>query len=104
TLAHSPETGATEIGTRLSPSSRGRLYPIEGERALCAHAVDTPKPARILGMRHPRHLAVRAILRRLGFASDGEAPYFGGRALRFVLERGAWQDGGRARAQRAAVA
>lgn len=94
TLAHSTETGEVEIGTRLLPSVWGRLYPIEGGRALCAHAFGTLALDRILGMCHPQNVAVPAILRRLGFAADGEAPYFGGRALRFVLERDVWRSHG----------
>jgi len=93
TLAHSLETGDIEIGTRLLPSAWGRLYPVEGGRALCAHAFGTLRLDRILGMCHPQNLAVPAILRRLGFVADGDGPYFGGRASRFVLEREAWSRG-----------
>lgn len=91
TLAPSSETGEIEIGTRLMPVTWGRLYPIEGGRALCEHAFVTLRLERIVGMCHPRNVAVPAILRRLGFREDGEAEYFGGVGLRFVLDRDAWE-------------
>lgn len=103
TLAPSSETGEIEIGTRLLPSTWGRLYPIEGGRALCEHAFGTLRLPRIVGMCHPNNVAVPAILRRLGFAADGEAPYYGGRALRFVLDAATWSSRRRARVVAAAV-
>ncbi|HEY0232124.1 MAG TPA: GNAT family N-acetyltransferase [Dokdonella sp.] len=80
-----------EIGTRLSPWTWGRLYPIEGGRALCAHAFDTVGLPRVLGLCHPDNIAVPAILRRLGFTAEGETLHFGHRALRFVLQREDWR-------------
>lgn len=80
-----------EIGTRLSPRTWGRLYPIEGGRALCAHAFETVGLARLLGLCHPDNRAVPAILRRLGFTAAGETLHFGHRALRFVLRRDEWR-------------
>ncbi len=80
-----------EIGTRLSPWTWGRLYPIEGGRALCAHAFGTVGLPRLLGLCHPDNIAVPAILRRLGFAADGETLHFGNRALRFVLTGEDWR-------------
>lgn len=90
TLARSAETGEIEIGTRLLPSAWGRLYPVEGGRALCEHGFGTLRLDRIVGMCHPDNAAVPAILRRLGFVADGRAPYYGTEGLRFVLEREAW--------------
>jgi RimJ/RimL family protein N-acetyltransferase len=80
-----------EIGTRLSPWTWGRLYPIEGGRALCAHAFETVGLSRLIGLFHPDNVAVPAILRRLGFTADGETLHFGNRALRFVLPREEWR-------------
>jgi RimJ/RimL family protein N-acetyltransferase len=80
-----------EIGTRLSPWTWGRLYPIEGGRALCAHAFDTVGLPRLFGLCHPDNIAVPAILRRLGFTADGETLHFGNRALRFVLSGEDWR-------------
>ena len=79
-----------EIGTRLCPRTWGRLYPIEGGRALCAHAFETVGLPRLLGLCHPDNRAVPAILRRLGFTAAGETLHFGHRALHFVLQREAW--------------
>jgi len=79
-----------EIGTRLQPDAWGRLYPIEGGRALCAHAFETVGLPRLLGLCHPDNRAVPAILRRLGFMAAGETLHFGHRALRFVLQREDW--------------
>ncbi|MEP7042826.1 MAG: GNAT family N-acetyltransferase [Dokdonella sp.] len=80
-----------EIGTRLCPRTWGRLYSIEGGRALCTHAFDTVGLSQLLGLCHPENSAVPAILRRLGFVLDGETLHFGNRALRFVLRRDEWR-------------
>lgn len=90
TLATREGDSVVEIGTRLHRSAWGRLYPIEGGRALCEHAFTTLRVPQVAGLCHPGNLAVPAILRRLGFAQDGEADYFGGRAQRYVLQREAW--------------
>lgn len=79
-----------EIGTRLNRIAWGKLIAVEGGRALCAHAFDALRLPRLVGMCHPHNAAVPAILRRLGFAADGTAPYYGCTALRFVLERDEW--------------
>lgn len=91
TLAARDEDGVIEIGTRLHPAVWGRLYPVEGGRALCEHAFATLQLPQVLGMCHPQNVAVPAILRRLGFSLDGETDdYFGSRALRYVLRRDDW--------------
>lgn len=91
TLAAREGDGVVEIGTRLHPSAWGRLYPIEGGRALCEHAFTNLQLPQVVGMCHPQNAAVPAILRRLGFSADGETDdYFGGRALRYVLRRDVW--------------
>lgn len=79
-----------EIGTRLLPETRGRLLSVEGCRALCAHAFDTVGLPRLIGLCHPDNSPVPAILRRLGFSAAGETQVCGNRALRFTLERDAW--------------
>lgn len=80
-----------EIGTRLHRETWGRLYPIEGGRALCAHAFATLALPYLVGLCHPQNAAVPAILRRLGFEQDGETLHFGKPALRYVLRRDAWR-------------
>jgi RimJ/RimL family protein N-acetyltransferase len=91
TLVAREEGGPVEIGTRLHPSVWGRLYPVEGGRALCEHAFTTLDLPQVVGLCHPHNAAVPAILRRLGFSADGETDdYFGGRALRYVLRRDDW--------------
>jgi RimJ/RimL family protein N-acetyltransferase len=91
TLVAREEGGPVEIGTRLHPSTWGRLYPVEGGRALCEHAFTTLQLPKIVGLCHPQNAAVPAILRRLGFSPDGETDdYFGGRAQRYVLRREDW--------------
>lgn len=91
TLAAREEDGVVEIGARLHPSTWGRLYSVEGSRALCEHAFATLQLPQVVGLCHPQNAAVPAILRRLGFSPDGETDdYFGGRALRYVLRREDW--------------
>lgn len=83
-------TDEVEIGARLRPETWGRLYSVEGCRALCEHAFARLDLPRLIGLCHPRNAAVPAILRRLGFSADGETQHFGNRALRHVLRRDAW--------------
>ncbi|HEY0179233.1 MAG TPA: GNAT family N-acetyltransferase [Dokdonella sp.] len=92
-----------EIGTRLLPAAWGRLYPVEGGRALCAHAFERIGLSHLVGLCHPHNRAVPAILRRLGFRADGETRHFGNVALRYVLRREDWRTRVR-RAQASAVA
>lgn len=85
-----------EIGTRLNRFAWARLLAVEGGRALCAHAFTNIGLPHLVGLCHPSNAAVPAILRRLGFVADGEAPYHGKTALRFVLEREQWRERQRA--------
>ena len=80
-----------ELGARLMPAAAGRLYSLEGSRALRDHAFTTLGLARLHGFCHPHNHAVPAIFRRLGFDAIGETQHFGQHALGFVLERVSWQ-------------
>ena len=79
-----------ELGTRLLREFWGRLYSVEGARALCDHAFSNVGLSYLVGLCHPRNTAVPAILRRLGFEIDGEMLHFGNPALRYVLRYDAW--------------
>jgi len=79
-----------ELGARLMPASFGRLYSLEGARALRDHAFTRLGLVRLRGFCHPRNAAVPLIFRRLGFADAGTTEHFGREALAFVLEREAW--------------
>lgn len=83
-------TDEIEIGTRLLRETWGRLYPIEGGRALCEHAFSTLQLPCLIGLCHPQNAAVPAILRRLGFEREGETRHFDQPALRYVLGRETW--------------
>ena len=80
-----------ELGARLPPWEAGRLYSLEGSRALRDHAFATLGLERLHGFCHPRNHAVPALFRRLGFQARGETVHFERPALGFVLERAAWQ-------------
>ena len=80
-----------ELGARLMPDAAGRLYSLEGSRALRDHAFATLGLARVHGFCHPHNHAVPAIFRRLGFDAIGETRHFDQRALGFVIERTSWQ-------------
>lgn len=80
-----------ELGARLLPSAAGRLYSLEGSRALRDHAFATVGLERLHGYCHPDNHAVPALFRRLGFEARGATGHFGRPALGFVLERAAWQ-------------
>jgi RimJ/RimL family protein N-acetyltransferase len=79
-----------EIGTRLLPCAWGRGYALEGGAALCTHAFTTAGLGRLVGLCHPENRSVPPLLERLGFQADGVTTHFGKHALRFVLEKGAW--------------
>lgn len=79
-----------EIGARLHPSTWGRMYSVEGSRAVCAHAFATLRLPRVIGFCDPANASVPAIFRRLGFQRDGETTHFDKLALRYVLSRDAW--------------
>ena len=85
-------TDEVELGARLRRETWGRMYSIEGCRALCEHAFIRLGLPQLIGLCHPRNAAVPAILQRLGFAHDGETLHFGNRALRYVQQRGAWSE------------
>lgn len=80
-----------ELGARLLPWAAGRLYSLEGSRALRDHAFATLGLERLHGFCHPGNHAVPALFRRLGFEARGETIHFDRPALGFVLERAAWQ-------------
>lgn len=79
-----------ELGARLMPSAFGRLYSLEGARALRDHAFVRLGLTRLRGFCDPRNTAVPLIFRRLGFSDVGTTEHFGREALAFVLEREAW--------------
>lgn len=76
-----------ELGARLMPAMFGRMYSLEGSRALRDHAFRSMSIARLLGFCHPQNHAVPAIFRRLGFSPAGMTQHFGNEALKFVIER-----------------
>lgn len=80
-----------ELGARLLPSAAGRLYSLEGSRALRDHAFAMVGLERLHGYCHPDNHAVPALFRRLGFEARGATEHFGRPALGFVLEREAWR-------------
>lgn len=86
-----PDGHGVELGARLLPSAAGRLYSLEGSRALRDHALATLGLERLHGYCHPDNHAVPALFRRLGFEARGATVHFGQPALGFVLERAAWQ-------------
>lgn len=75
-----------ELGARLMPQMFGRLYSLEGARALRDHAFANLGLPRLYGFCHPQNHAVPAIFRRLGFEAAGQAQHFGKDALKFILE------------------
>ncbi len=77
-----------ELGVRLMPAAFGRMYSLEGARALREHAFGHLGLARLRGGCHPRNAAASLIFRRLGFSETGEASADEARA--FVLERETW--------------
>jgi RimJ/RimL family protein N-acetyltransferase len=80
-----------ELGARLMPTAFGRLYSLEGSRALRDHAFARLGLTRLRGFCDPHNAAVPLIFRRLGFSDAGTTEHFGREALAFVLEREAWQ-------------
>jgi RimJ/RimL family protein N-acetyltransferase len=80
-----------EIGARLRPQFWGRLYSVEGSRALCAHAFETLHLPRLVGFCDAANSAVPAIFRRLGFRCVGDTSHFGKPARRFELTRTDWR-------------
>ena len=79
-----------ELGAPLLPSAFGRLYSLEGARALRDHAFSRLGLARLRGFCSPGNAVVPLIFRRLGFSDAGGTEHFGREALAFVLEREAW--------------
>lgn len=79
-----------ELGARLMPTAFGRLYSLEGARALRDHAFERLGLLRLRGFCRPGNAAVPLIFRRLGFADAGVTEHFGRKALAFMLEREAW--------------
>ena len=79
-----------ELGARLLPTAFGRMYSLEGARALRDHAFIRLGLARLRGFCSPDNAAVPLIFRRLGFSDAGRTEHFGREALAFVLEREAW--------------
>lgn len=80
-----------EIGARLLPTAWGRGYALEGGAALCAHAFDTLRLPRLLGLCAPENRSVPPLLARLGFSPAGTTTQFGRPAVRFELQRDAWR-------------
>lgn len=81
------DSDEVELGARLMPEMFGRLYSLEGARALRDYAFACMPISRLHGFCHPENHAVPAIFRRLGFSAAGEAEHFGNPALKFLLER-----------------
>lgn len=80
-----------ELGARLLPWAAGRLYSLEGSRALRDHAFTTLGLECLHGFCDPGNHAVPALFHRLGFEARGQTIHFDRPALGFVLERAAWQ-------------
>lgn len=85
------EEGEVELGGRLLPAAWGRLYPLEGGRALNRHAFETLRLPRLLALCDPHNRPVPTVLRRLGFQPMGRRQHIGGEALCFELRREWWQ-------------
>lgn len=79
-----------ELGARLMPAAFGKLYSLEGARALRDHAFGALQLPRLRGFCHPDNHAVPAIFRRLGFSDAGPTEHLGREALSFQLERADW--------------
>jgi len=84
-------TDEIEIGARLNPEYWGRLYSIEGTRALCAHAFETLRLSRLVGFCDASNTAVPVIFRRLGFRAIGEVRHFDKPARKFALAGAHWK-------------
>lgn len=83
--------GAVELGGSLLARAWGRLYPLEGGRALCRHAFETLRLPRLLGLCDPANRPVPAVLRRLGFSEAAPREHFGRRALCFEISSADWR-------------
>ncbi len=81
------DTHEVELGARLMPAMFGRLYSLEGARALRDFAFSELGLPRLHGFCDPRNHAVPAIFRRLGFTPEGMTEHYGKEALKFVLGR-----------------
>lgn len=92
-------TGEIEIGARLKPAFWGRLYSVEGTRALCTHAFETLRLAQLVGFCAVGNTAVPAIFQRLGFRPAGDVRHFDKPARKFALARAEWKPAPRARAE-----
>lgn len=88
-------TDEIEIGARLKPERWGRLYSVEGTRALCAYAFDTLRLSRLVGFCDAGNVAVPVIFRRLGFHPVGEVRHFDKPARKFALARSEWKPAAR---------
>lgn len=80
-----------EIGCRLLPEAWGTGLAVEGGEALLRHAFECLHLDAVWGICQPRHHAVRAVLRTLGFADRGVQPYDGRPASHFSIDRAQWR-------------
>jgi RimJ/RimL family protein N-acetyltransferase len=76
-----------EIGCRLRPEAWGTGLALEGGEALLRHAFGRLRLSAVWGICHPRHHAVRAVLRALGFVDRGVQLYDAQPAAHFSIDR-----------------
>lgn len=86
-LKYLPELDEVDLGYRFLPEYWGRGLATEAGRASVAFGFDVLKLERIVGLVEPENAASIRVLEKVGMRRDGEAIYFGERALRFVIER-----------------
>ena len=79
-----------EIGARLQPDAWGGALALDGGDWLLRRAFGTLGRARVFGYCAPANRSAAHCLRVLGFAATGLAPYNGGQAAQFRLERDDW--------------
>lgn len=90
---------AVELGARLLPSAGGRLYSLEGSRALRDMAFERLGLPCLHGYCHPENTVVPLLFRRLGFTAMGETTHHAHRALAFRLDRHDWSERNRHRTE-----
>lgn len=79
-----------EIGARLLPDAWGGALALDGGDWLLQRAFGELGRARVFGYCAPANRSAAHCLRVLGFAATGLAPYNGGQAAQFRLEREHW--------------
>ena len=84
-LRHLAEIGATELLYLLERSAWGRGFATEGARAAIAFARDQLGLSYLVALAIPENTASIRVMRRCGFAHEGQARIFGIDAVRYGL-------------------